>query len=631
MIQALRRNTKILLIVVIVAFVGTSFFVWGKGSITGGDPNAVATVNDEEIPLDRYQRLYRSYVEFYRQLYKDRFTPEVVERLGISQQVLNDLVRETLILQRANAEGIRVGDEELRAQIQAIRVFQENGRFSRERYLSTLNRAKIDPATFEVEQRRELIRRKMEAIIKEGIKVSDMELKQAYEFRREKVRAAWAQVEIPPLMAGVSVTDPELEDFLKRNPLQFQEPERRRVQYVVVSPKAFVKRVTDAEVQAYYKEHAAEFERPRRVKVAHVLVRVPPVGGSEAEEKAKAKVGETIKRARAGEDFAKLAREISEDAATAGAGGEIGTVARGELVPAFEQAAFGLKKGEVSREPVRTPFGYHAIKVLDIQEAGKRPLKEAAGQIREKLESEKSDRAALTKAEELKDALGGASDFPAAARQRGLEPKTALLARGDALEGVGRLQPVEEAVFSLALGGVTPPLKTSSGYVVAKVVESVPATVPAFGEIKGKVAEAFKRQKAEALALVRAKELAAAAERGEDLLTLAKKQGFPSSDTGFFSRSEPAPDRRLPGEGMRVALQLAVGRVAEPVTTPLGIFVIKTLERRPPDPAGFEKDREELLQQVLAQKKDQAWESWVRRLRAAAKINYSSGLSSATP
>ncbi len=628
MIQALRRNTKVLLLVVIVAFIGTSFFVWGKGSITGGDPNAVATVNGEEIPLERYQRLYRSYVDFYRQLYKERFTSEMVERLGISQQVVNDLIRETLILQRANAEGIRVGDEELRAQIQALRIFQDDGRFSRERYLSILNRAKIDPAAFEAEQRRELVRKKMEATIKGGIKVSEMELKQAYEFRREKVRAAWAQVEVPPLMAQLGATDGELEDFLKKNPLQFQQPERRRLQYVVVNPKPFATPVRDSEVEDYYRERAAEFERPRRVRVAHILVRVPPVGGSEAEDKAKAKVVEALKRARAGEEFAKLAKEISEDAATAGAGGDIGFVARGELVPAFEQVAFTLKKGELSREAVRTPFGYHAIKALDVQEGGKRSLKDVAGQIREKLVSERSDRAALAKAEEIKDALQNAKDFLAGARQRGLEPKTALLARGEALEGVGQVQPVEEAVFSLALGGVAGPIRTPAGYLVAKMVESLPAAVPPLAEIKNKVAEAVRRQKALALALARAQALVKATEQGQDLLAAAKKQGLPSGDTGFFSRSEPAADRRVPGEVMRGALQLAPGRVAEPVTTPQGIFVVKTLERRPPDAAGLDKDREELRQQVLEQKRNQAWESWAQSLRAGAKIQVSSRVTS---
>ena len=630
MIQALRRNLKVLSItlwVVIATFIG-SLFYFGRGNITGGDANAVATVNGEEIPLDRYQRLYRSYVEFYRQLYKDRFTPEVAERLGISQQVVDFLVEEALILQRAQAEGIRVGDAELRARIQAIRAFQEDGRFSRDRYVAILGRAKIDPATFETDQRRELVRKKVESTVKEGIKVSESEIRHAYEFRREKVRAAWAQVEVSPLMAQVSATDAEVEDYLKKNALRFQEPERRRLQYVLVSPKAFIRPATDAEVESYYKEHAALFEKPRRVKAAHILVRVPGVGGSEAEEKTKAKVESAIKRARAGEDFAKLAKEISEDPGSAGSGGDLGFVARGEMVPDFEQALFALKKGEVSPEPVRTPFGYHAIKVSDIQEGGRRPLKEVAAEIKEKLQGEQAERAALAKAEEVKGPLQGAKDFPAEAKQQGLDAKPALLARGDSLEGIGRVQPLEEAVFSLALGGVGGPLKTPGGYAIFKVLEQRPAAVPPLAEIKWKVADAVKREKAEAGALAGAQALAKAVEKGEDLLAAAKKQGLSSGDTGFFSRSEPAADRRVPGEVMRAALQLAAGKVSEPVALPQGIYVVKALERRAPDPAGLDKEHEELRQQVLEQKKNQAWEHWVKNLKAGAKIQMSSRPSS---
>ena len=112
-----------------------------------------------------------------------------------------------------------------------------------------------------------------------------------------------------------------------------------------MSSKGVAPAVSDADAEAYYTQHPAEFETPKRFRVAHVLVRVPPVGGSEAETKARAKVEDVIRRAREGEDFAKLAREYSEDTATAPQGGDLGSVGPGEMVPAFEQAAFALKKG----------------------------------------------------------------------------------------------------------------------------------------------------------------------------------------------------------------------------------------------------------------------------------------------
>src|SRR5262245_12984553 len=235
----------------------------------------------------------------------------MADRLGLNQQVLNDLITEAVVVQGAENEGIRVSDDELRAQIQAMKEFQVDGRFSRDRYLQALQQIRIDPAVFEHEIRRELIRRKVEALIRDGVKVSDAELRDAFLVRNERVRAEWASLEILPLLASVTVPDADLEPYVKAHLAQFTRPERRRLQYVVVDTKLFAQPVTDQDVETYYKEHESEFEQPRRVQVAHVLARVPPVGGSDAENRAKAKIEAVIKRAQAGEDFGKLAKQVS--------------------------------------------------------------------------------------------------------------------------------------------------------------------------------------------------------------------------------------------------------------------------------------------------------------------------------
>lgn len=623
MITAMRRNLKALSIslwVVIAAFIGTTFLVWGKGSITGGDSAAVATVNGEEIPLDRYQRRYQAYLEFHRQLYRERFTAELAERLGLPQQALDDLILEALVVQRATAEGLSVSDNELRAQIEAIRAFQRDGKFSRERYLRVLRDNRQEPASFEDDLKRELTRKKVEEAIRAGIRVSEAELRQAYEFRREKVRAAWILVELAPFLAKGGASEAEIQAYLKDHEAEFKRPERRRVQYVMMALQAFSQPVSDAEVEAYYREREKEFERPYRVRAAHILVRVAEVGGSEAEQKSRAKVEEAIRRAKTGEDFAKLAREISEDPGSAGSGGDLGYVARGELHPSFERPLFALKKGEISPEPVRTPYGYHAIKVSDVQEGGKRPLKEVAAQIKEKLQAERNDRAALAKAEEAKPLLQAAKDFVAEARKLGLEPNEATVARGDALEGVGRDPGVEESVFSLAVGGTSNPLKTAEGYVVLKILEHLPSAVSPLAEIKEQVAGSVKRQKAETQALERAKALASRAAQGEDLLALAKTEGLSTGDTGLVSRAEPPQEAKFSAEVLRHVFQTAPGKISEPVKTPQGVYLVKTLERQPPDPAGFEKERAEIEKQALEEKRAQAWQSWLVSARAGAKI-----------
>src|SRR3989449_874707 len=548
MITMMRRYRKLLqigLLAVIAAFVASLFVFGATGSRTGGESrDTVATVNGEPIPRERFQRRYQSYLEAYTQIYRARFSTEMAERLGLPQQVLGDLVQEALIVQRATAEGLAVSDEELNARIHAIPLFQETGRFVLKRYQDILKRRGYTAAAFEGEIRRELTRAKIETAIRSGVKVSESELEQAFRLRREEVRAAWALVELGPIVAGANATDEELTAYLTQHPDEFRQPDRRRVQYVTLNPKDFPSQVTDADVEKFYKEHLREFETPRQVRASHVLVRVPETGGSEGEDKARAKIADVIRRAKAGADFGKLAQQISEDSGTAPRGGDLGLVGAGEVVPQFEQALFALKKGEVSSEPVRTPFGFHAIKVFEIRESGRKPLREVAPQIRSRLGDEAADRAAKARAEQVRPALQTAKDFMAEAKQLGLQPVETTMARLDRVAGLTAPDSLEEAAFALALGGVSTPVPTPARLVVLKVVEAIRAGVPPLSEIKGKVATSVKRQQADTAALERAKQLAADAQTG-DLAGAARKAGTDPRKAARISRAKP--DQQPPG------------------------------------------------------------------------------------
>jgi peptidyl-prolyl cis-trans isomerase D len=625
------RSLKFILVILVVAFVGTSVVYFGTSMSGGGAnrPNVVATVDGEDIPAERFRRAQAAMIGQYERMTRQRMTPEMVERLGVSRQVLNELVNEAVVTKAGAREGVRVSDEELRQAIQDFKEFQENGQFSRDRYLQLLRQARIDPSEFEAEMRRQLSRRKLEDIVKGGVKVSDAEVREAYGTRNQQVRAAWASLETKPLMAQVTVPDADLEPFLNSHKAQFTRPERRRIQYVLAVAQPKPQEISDLDAETYYKEHIAEYEEPKRVRIAHVLVRVPPVGGSEAENKAKAKIEDVLKRARAGEDFAKLAREVSEDTSNAQQGGDLGYVGAGELVPQFEQAAFALKRGELAPGPVRTPFGYHAIKVVDVKEGGRPPFKDVAPKIKAKLAAERADEAARTKAEEARGKLAATQDFAAEARTLGLDPRDATVGRDEAIPGLARDPKLDEAIFSIALGGVSPAIKTPAGYTVVKVLDQLPAGVPPLAEIKDQVIEAIKRERVEAMVSERAKALVAAAAKGGDFLAAAKADGFTTGETELFSRAEPPKDRALPGAVMVAALQTPVGQVSEPVRAGAGIYVVKTLERKPADPAGFDKKREELQTQLLEQKRNQAWDNWVQSRRASAKIE--TNLPSTTP
>jgi len=240
-----------------------------------------------------------------------------------------------------------------------------------------------------------------------------------------------------------------------------------------------------------------------------------------------------------------------------------------------------------------------------------------AAQIRDRLAAEAADKAARAKADEVRPPLQAAKDFVAEARRLGLTPVETTMSKVERIPMLGGSDPLEEAAFALAVGGVSSPVKTPAGWVVLKSSEAIAAGVPPLAEIRDKVMGVVKRQKAEAVALERAQKLAAAAATN-DLTAAAKSAGAQTGETARFSRGKPA--ERLPGDVQLAALQSPAGAVAGPVKSPQGYYVLKVLERVAPNMADLATERDRLSREVLAQKQSRAWEAWVSQARAAATI-----------
>jgi peptidyl-prolyl cis-trans isomerase D len=149
----------------------------------------------------------------------------------------------------------------------------------------------------------------------------------------------------------------------------------------------------------------------------------------------------------------------------------------------------------------------------------------------------------------------------------------------------------------------------------------MPAGVPPLAEIKDQVATAVKRQKAETQAMDRGRQLLGEARTG-DLAEAARKVGATYGETPRFSRTKAA--ERLPGDAMLAALRTPVGQLTDAIKTPQGVYVLKTLERVPPDMGALAGERDKLAAELLARKQGVAWESWIQAARSKAKIEISS-------
>ncbi|HSE96465.1 MAG TPA: peptidyl-prolyl cis-trans isomerase [Methylomirabilota bacterium] len=615
----MRRTSRYFLIAVVVTFIASLAYFGATQDRSG--PEWVASVNGETISAVAYQQAYRDTVERYRQAFRERWSEEVERSLNLPDQVVERLVTERLLAQRATAEGLSVSDAELSDQITRIPAFREGGRFSRDRYLQLLARAGVTPAAFEANVRQDLLRQRLQALVTDGVRVSDAEGRQYWETERERVRAAYLQVAPEPVPAGFTASDAEIESYYQAHPAEFTLPERRRVLVALLSTASVpAPTPTDAEVEAAYQERRREFEQPARARVAHVLVRVPTVGGSQAEDQARAKADAVLQRVRGGGDFAQAARETSEDTGTAARGGDLGLIAPGELVPELDRAIFGLKAGEVAG-PIRSPYGFHVIKVTEVMASTKRELKDVATTLRATLVAEGQLRALRDRAQEAQRALLGAKDFAGEAKRLGLTVReVGPITRTDAVEGVGRLPEATQAIWALAPDGVSPPVKTTDGYAIFRLLDRQDSRLPPLAEVREAVMRAVGRQKAQAAAQAKAAELAAAWRTDDDGRALARSAGAAFAEIGPFSRAEPLPDRELARILGPVALALKVGGVSDPTPAPAGLYVVKTLARERPDPAGFVAARSEVEARLLQEKRTQGWQGWLAGLRSGAKI-----------
>jgi peptidyl-prolyl cis-trans isomerase D len=619
MMTWMRRTSRYFLALVVLTFIAS--LAYFGATQDRSNPTVVATVNGEDIAAAAYDRVYRQTVEQYRQILRERFSDDLLRSLRIQDQVLDRLVTDRLMAQRAAAEGISVSDEELSEEIVKIGAFQANGQFSREQYQRVLAGVGLTVPAFEQDFRSQLLQRRLQGIITDGVKVSEAEVRQYWEARMSRVRVAYLAVSPEALQPAVEVSDADLEAYYKDHSAEFTRPERRRVLAAILPTSAVpFPQVSDADVKAAYQERLREFEQPERRRLSHVLVRVPSVGGSGAEDAARAKAEAALARIKGGADFAQVAREVSEDQATALRGGELGVVARGEMLAPFEELAFGLKPGEVGG-PVRTAYGYHVVKVLEILPASKKEFKEVAPTIRAGLVAEGQLRALRLKADEVQQALLKAGDFAAEARQLGLTVREiGPFDRADAVEGIGRVAEATTAIFNLATGGVSAAVKIPDGYVVFRLLEKEEPKLLPLAEVRGQATQAVRRAKAQEAAQAKAKQLAEALRAGQEPKSLAQKDVVTFGETDAFSRAVSLADKDVGPAVASLALDLPEGGVGGPVTGPKGLYVVKVVSRERPDPAGFAGARSDMERQLLDQKRVQAWQAWLGGLRGGAKV-----------
>lgn len=624
MLNVMRKNAQSWLIKIILGAIVIVFVFWGVGSFTNSKATRVAEVNGELISVEAYRTAYNNMVEQYRQRFGGQLTEEMLEMLNLKRQVIDQLINQSVLIQEAGRQKLRVTNEELSGSISKIPAFQSNGAFDSRLYRNLLTRLRLTPEEFEQNQRHQLLVQKVSELVVSSAVVGPEEVRQWYDWEHAGVDLSYVLVD-PARYTDVTADEAELTTYFKENKERYKTAPQVKVRYVLFSPADYNDQVTleDGEVEDYFTANPDEFREEKTVEARHILLKVPADADAETVEKRRQEAADIAAKAKAGEDFAELAKTYSEGP-TKDSGGNLGAFKRGTMVKPFADVAFSLEAGEIG-EPVKTQFGWHIIKVEKVNPEKVDDLATATPKIEKKLREQKAKSLAFDTAESLYENVFTAEDFIQVAGQRELTLVTSDFFdqnKGPAAN-IPSKRKFAQAAFGLPENEVSEILDLDTAYAILQLVEKKAAEVPALDAVKDRVDGDLVKQKREEKAKGVAEAILTAAKaEGGSLETAAQAEGFSVEQTGVFKRNDSIPEigqeRDLAKAAFDLSVEKPLGETA--IKGAKGYYLIALKAREAADADGFGEQEAQIRQRLLQQKQSEVYEQWLADAKARSEI-----------
>ncbi len=588
--------------------------------------DVLAQVGDQEITVGEFQTLFRRQLQSYQVQSGGEITADLLRSMGIDRQLLQQVIDEYAALQEAARLGVTVSDAEVREAIVSLPAFQQDGEFIGEAaYLQMLRMQQppMSPAEFEENVRRSLMLQRLQAALTDWITVSDDDVEREHVRRNERVRLSAISFRADDFREGLEATDDDVAALFEQNANDYLVPEKRRLRFVLIDVPALKASFTpsDADVQAYYDNNLDSYTEEVDLRVSHILLRTQDAELAEVQAQAESIAAE----ARNGADFAELARRYSEDEGTREAGGDLGRITRGQMVPEFEGAAFALEQDEVS-DPVTSMFGVHVIKATEKTGGATQTLDDVRDSIVDMLQQESADARAGALAEAMSLEINAAADLEAAAARRGLEAQeSGFAALGEPILGLGFSSEVTTQAFQLAEGEVAGPIPTPTGPAFVTVTGIQAPYVPPLEEVEARVRDDVIRRKAFVLAQERADAAAAILQDADDFAAAAEAEELAVNESGLIARGASVPGVGVNAQVEAVAFSLIPGETSDPVLTGNSAVVLHVHEREDADPAALQTSREQLRSEMVLERQNQFYGAYMENAKARIPISIDMG------
>lgn len=579
--------------------------------------DVVARVGDQSVTLaDIQQQL--------TQIRQQSQVPPQLEGL-YARQILSQLVFQKEIEYEAKRLGITVSDKERADRIKQYVPAAFNGdtfvgmdAYARE----VRQRFQLTVPVFEEEVRDSLVLEKFRKLITDGISVSPAQIEQEFHDQNEKVKLDYVLIKPEDLTSKVAVDENEIKSYYDQNKAKYQIPEKRVVRYALVDLTQIRQntQVTDDELKVSYQENIQQYQVPNRFHAQHILLLT--TGKTDAEIPEVKKQAEDIlaQAKKKGANFEDLAKKYSEDPGSKDKSGDLGWLLQGQTVPEFEKAAFSLNKGEIS-DLIKTQYGFHIIKVLDKETAHTKTFDEVKDTLRPNYLLNKVDQEASKTADQISADIrqSNKTTLDQLAQKYHLTiAETHPVGPGEPVLELGNGQDVKDEIFHLRQGDLSLPLRTDRGYVVLSLRQSLPAHQGTLEEVRDKVVTELKQQKANELAQTKAQELEKRVKAGEKFAAAAKALGLDPKSSDPFARNGSVANLGS-GKQLAPAFSLKVGQVGAPLSIGSNWAIYQVAERQESNPADFEKQKKEITDSLLKQKRDLAFSAFQTSLNDRLK------------
>jgi len=545
---------------------------------------------------------------------------------AISQSV-EQLITGKAIVAEAERMGLKATPDDVRNELQFGRysaTFFPGGKFiGEEAYENLLQQNNLTVATFEEDVRNQILEQKLQSLITGSASVSDAEIRQEFQKRSTKVKFDYAVLSQDELRKGLHPTDEELKAFYTRNQARYKDsiPEKRKIQYAFLDKNAILAQaqVTPADIQSYYDQHKDQYRVPEEVKVSHILIKTPPAGpdgkvDDKGVEEARKKTEDVLKQLKGGAKFEDLAKKYSDDPGSAKRGGDLGWIGRGRTVPEFEKAAFSQAKGQTS-DLVKSSYGFHIIRTEDKHEPHLKTLDEVKAEIEPLIRQQKASRMLENAGNALLDQAKGQGLDKAAAAKNLNVVTTDFVSSTDVLPGVGSSPQLMDAVFAAKEKAPPDMAQLAQGAVIFQVVGIRPPSTPTFEEIRSKLENEFKNERASVLLAQKTQELSDRAKSEHDLKKAAKELGASMKTSDLVAPDGQVPDVGSMAGQASVAFNMKPGDISGPITAGTNGVVISLLDKQQPTDQDFAAKKDEIRDSLLRGKQRDLFGMFLSNLR----------------